>query len=80
MSYTDPSNANRAIAQMNGFQIGSKRLKVQHKRCEQFVDDLISSSGDGGGSEGYGNEEDSHSSDYTGNQDAMYVLPWREKN
>lgn len=32
MSYDTLENANSAIESMNGFQIGSKRLKVQHKR------------------------------------------------
>lgn len=29
-------SAESAIEQMNGFQIGNKRLKVQHKRVNQF--------------------------------------------
>jgi hypothetical protein len=32
VSYDTLENANSAIESMNGFQIGSKRLKVQHKR------------------------------------------------
>lgn len=32
MSYDSPSAAEAAIAGMNGFKIGNKRLKVQHKR------------------------------------------------
>jgi len=32
ISYDDPASATNAIAQMNGFAIGSKRLKVQLKR------------------------------------------------
>ena len=32
MSFDDPRAAETAIAMMNGFQIGSKRLKVQHKK------------------------------------------------
>lgn len=32
VSYDTPGAADAAIRQMNGFQIGSKRLKVQHKR------------------------------------------------
>lgn len=32
VSYDTLENANNAIESMNGFQIGSKRLKVQHKR------------------------------------------------
>jgi len=32
VSYDSGTSANQAIEQMNGFQIGNKRLKVQHKR------------------------------------------------
>lgn len=32
VSFDSPVAAEHAIAQMDGFQIGSKRLKVQHKR------------------------------------------------
>jgi len=32
VSYDNVDSANAAIEQMNGFQIGNKRLKVQHKR------------------------------------------------
>jgi RNA recognition motif-containing protein len=32
VSYDSFESANSAIESMNGFQIGSKRLKVQHKR------------------------------------------------
>ena len=32
VSYDSVIAAEQAIEQMNGFQIGSKRLKVQHKR------------------------------------------------
>ena len=32
MSYDSVMSAESAIEQMNGFQIGNKRLKVQHKR------------------------------------------------
>ncbi|KAG5184182.1 hypothetical protein JKP88DRAFT_354504 [Tribonema minus] len=32
VSYDDPAAADEAIQRMNGFQIGSKHLKVQHKR------------------------------------------------
>mmetsp|Transcript_63577 Transcript_63577/g.143423 ORF Transcript_63577/g.143423 Transcript_63577/m.143423 type:complete len:449 (-) Transcript_63577:142-1488(-) len=32
VSYDEPASANEAIAQMNGLQIGNKRLKVQHKK------------------------------------------------
>lgn len=34
VSYNDPSDAEVAIGKMNGFQIGSKRLKVQHKKSD----------------------------------------------
>lgn len=32
VSYDNPQSAHAAIQAMNGFQIGGKRLKVQHKR------------------------------------------------
>jgi CUG-BP- and ETR3-like factor len=38
VSFDSPAAAEHAIAQMNGFQIGSKRLKVQHKRTTQGSD------------------------------------------
>mmetsp|Transcript_8272 Transcript_8272/g.12338 ORF Transcript_8272/g.12338 Transcript_8272/m.12338 type:complete len:510 (+) Transcript_8272:35-1564(+) len=50
VSYDVLSSANSAIESMNGFQIGSKRLKVQHKRVGYI-------GGVGGGSE----VEDRHS-------------------
>ncbi|CAN0098444.1 unnamed protein product [Pylaiella littoralis] len=34
VSYNHPSEAEVAIGKMNGFQIGSKRLKVQHKKSD----------------------------------------------
>jgi len=34
VSFDTPAAAEEAITQMNGFQIGSKRLKVQHKRTQ----------------------------------------------
>ena len=34
VSYNHPSEAEVAIVKMNGFQIGSKRLKVQHKKSD----------------------------------------------
>lgn len=34
VSYNHPSQAEVAIGKMNGFQIGSKRLKVQHKKAD----------------------------------------------
>jgi CUG-BP- and ETR3-like factor len=38
VSYDSADAADAAIASMNGFQIGSKRLKVQHKRIHQRGD------------------------------------------
>lgn len=38
VSYDSAEAADAAIASMNGFQIGSKRLKVQHKRIHQRGD------------------------------------------
>ncbi|OQR99335.1 CUG-BP- and ETR-3-like factor [Achlya hypogyna] len=38
VSYDSVAAADAAIASMNGFQIGSKRLKVQHKRVHQRED------------------------------------------
>lgn len=55
MSYSQPSHAEAAIAQMNGFQIGSKRLKVQHKRRGQSPDDPDDRD-EGGGGPGYGDQ------------------------
>lgn len=55
MSYSQPSHAEAAIAQMNGFQIGSKRLKVQHKRRGQSTDDPDDRD-EGGGGGGYGDQ------------------------
>ncbi|CAM9413590.1 unnamed protein product, partial [Laminaria digitata] len=34
VSYNHPTQAEIAIGKMNGFQIGSKRLKVQHKKAD----------------------------------------------
>ena len=34
VSYNHPAEADVAITKMNGFQIGSKRLKVQHKKVD----------------------------------------------
>lgn len=72
MSYNLPSHAEAAIAQMNGFQIGSKRLKVQHKRRGQTTDDPDDRVDDGGGVGGYGDggggDYYSHP-DYIGHQD-----------
>ena len=33
VSYDNPVSAHAAIQAMNGFQVGTKRLKVQLKRC-----------------------------------------------
>ncbi|CEG39072.1 cug-bp-and etr-3-like [Plasmopara halstedii] len=44
VSYDSSEAADAAIASMNGFQIGSKRLKVQHKRIHQRIDYMSSSS------------------------------------
>ncbi|DAZ95033.1 TPA: hypothetical protein N0F65_003750, partial [Lagenidium giganteum] len=40
VSYDSADAADAAIASMNGFQIGSKRLKVQHKRVHQRGSDF----------------------------------------
>lgn len=51
VSYDSRQAAEAAIEQMNGFQIGSKRLKVQHKRIHtsprmpQYFEDIPSSEG-----------------------------------
>ncbi|KAL3665248.1 hypothetical protein V7S43_009876 [Phytophthora oleae] len=45
VSYDSADAADAAIASMNGFQIGTKRLKVQHKRIHQRNDYLGGSSG-----------------------------------
>lgn len=73
MSYSEPHQAELAIERMNGFQIGSKRLKVQHKCSGQFAEDTDEHSGDEGGEWGYGNGE-YYNQDITGHQDAKYVL------
>ncbi|GMF50259.1 unnamed protein product [Phytophthora fragariaefolia] len=44
VSYDSADAADAAIASMNGFQIGTKRLKVQHKRIHQRSDYLGGSS------------------------------------
>lgn len=44
MSYTNPAHADAAIARMNGFFIGNKRLKVVRKRGQ------VSAQDNGGGS------------------------------
>lgn len=58
MSYDSVTSADAAISSMNGFQIGSKRLKVQHKRTgydedpSQYGSGLSQHSGGGGGGMG----------------------------
>lgn len=37
VSYDSVISAEQAIEQMNGFQIGNKRLKVQHKRVNKPI-------------------------------------------
>lgn len=44
VSYDSAEAADAAIASMNGFQIGTKRLKVQHKRIHQRLDYIGSGS------------------------------------
>ncbi|TDH73696.1 hypothetical protein CCR75_002611 [Bremia lactucae] len=46
VSYDSAEAADAAIASMNGFQIGSKRLKVQHKRIHQRMDFMGGDSSD----------------------------------
>jgi hypothetical protein len=48
VSYDNPASAQEAIRAMNGYQIGHKRLKVQHKRERERG--VSSSSSDRGGS------------------------------
>lgn len=71
VSYNQPSHAEAAIAQMNGFQIGSKRLKVQHKRRGQTTDDPDDRGDEGAGGTGYGDGGGDYYShpDYMGHQD-----------
>lgn len=52
VSYDSAEAADAAIASMNGFQIGSKRLKVQHKRVHQRPEYL------GSGSQGSLHDDD----------------------
>lgn len=76
MSYSQPSHAEAAIAQMNGFQIGSKRLKVQHKRRGQSTDDPDDRD-EGGGGGGYGDQGQGDyypHPDYMGHQDGRYAF------
>ena len=55
VSYDQVASAQQAIEQMNGFQIGNKRLKVQHKRVHV-----------GGGHETYPTPESSGNSAASG--------------
>ena len=59
VSYDTVASADAAINAMNGFQIGSKRLKVQHKRLTGYDEDPSSQYGSdrhngGGGNMGMG--------------------------
>ena len=61
VSYDSVTSADAAIGSMNGFQIGSKRLKVQHKRtgydeepAPQYGMGLNQHGGGGGGGMGMG--------------------------
>ncbi|CAH0486504.1 unnamed protein product [Peronospora farinosa] len=60
VSYDSADAADAAIASMNGFQIGTKRLKVQHKRIHQRSDYL----GGGSGSSLGGQEDEMGSIEY----------------
>lgn len=76
VSYSQPSHAEAAIAQMNGFQIGSKRLKVQHKRRGQSTDDPDDRD-EGGGGGGYGDQGQGDyypHPDYMGHQDGRCAM------
>lgn len=57
VSYDTAEAADAAIASMNGFQIGSKRLKVQHKRVHHRQDF-------GGGLGGLSHEEEFANAEY----------------
>ncbi|CAI5737946.1 unnamed protein product [Hyaloperonospora brassicae] len=52
VSYDSADAADAAIASMNGFQIGTKRLKVQHKRIHQRSDYI------GVGGDSFGGHDD----------------------
>ena len=41
VSYDNVNSAEAAIGAMSGFQIGSKRLKVQHKRTGHYDDEAM---------------------------------------
>lgn len=41
VSYDAVASAEAAISEMNGFQIGTKRLKVQHKRINMYPQELV---------------------------------------
>ena len=45
MSFDDPEAAEAAITEMNGRQIGTKRLKVQHKRVKSRGQSPVSDGG-----------------------------------
>ncbi|XP_062501900.1 CUGBP Elav-like family member 3-B isoform X2 [Corticium candelabrum] len=45
VSFDDPMSADAAISDMNGRQIGSKRLKVQHKRVKGYPPSPVSDQG-----------------------------------
>lgn len=66
MSYNQPAHAEAAIAQMNGFQIGSKRLKVQHKRRGQTTEDPDDR---GDGASGYGDSDYYSHPEYIGHHE-----------
>lgn len=79
MSYDQAIHAKIAISKMNGFQIGTKRLKVQHKRCGQTSDDLDRvPGGSGSGGNGYGDAGDYYTSGFTEQEDKRYVLGGEE--
>lgn len=77
VSYDAADAADAAIASMNGFQIGSKRLKVQHKRIHQRSDYMGNGHDDGLGLEYH---EDDNGQQYelgdetTGLEDAVHQL------
>ena len=54
VSYDSVISAEQAIEQMNGFQIGAKRLKVQHKRVHHRGPNGGGGGGGGGGGQGSG--------------------------
>lgn len=60
VSYDTLENANNAIESMNGFQIGSKRLKVQHKRVMGGPQHHSPYGGGGGGGGGMHHPQSHH--------------------